>query len=130
MHIADIPDDSGELERYNVEYERVHFRYTEAGHRVGSATRDLFLSWFPRLLRPLARPAIHALMDDPLLEAFGFPRPSRFTRGLVRGAMKVRAGVLRWLPPRRRPRLRTQMGHRTYPHGYHVEELGPPAINA
>src|SRR5262249_10273883 len=121
MNIKDIPATYDELEQYNIAYERDHYRYTDANHRGGSATPDMFLSWFPRALHPLVRPAIYAMMDDPILTAFGFPRPSRLTRRLVTGALKARARILRWFPARRRPRLRTEMKHRTYPHGYHIE---------
>src|SRR5262249_28032467 len=126
MNIRQLPGDFHEFERYNVEYERKHFRYTDANQRVGAATRDMFLSWFPRWLRPLARPAMYALMDDPVLEGFGFPEPSVGVRRLVNGALRLRAEVLRWLPARRRPRLRTEMKHRTYPNGYRIDQLGPP----
>jgi hypothetical protein len=126
MNIRQLPGAYEEFERYNVEYEKRHYRYTDANHRVGAATRDLFLSWFPRLLHPLARPAIYALMDDPLIEAFGFPQPSPLMRRLVAEALGARAKVLRWLPPRTRPRLRTEMKHNTYPRGYVIERLGPP----
>lgn len=127
MHIEGLPATSEDFERYNVEYERAHFRHTEASRRVGTATRELFVGWFPRLLRPLVRQAMHAMMDEPLLEAFGFPRPGRLLRGLVAGAMAGRARLLRRLPPRRHPRLRTAMRRPLYPGGYRIEELGPPA---
>jgi hypothetical protein len=127
MNIQDIPAAYDELERYNVAFERTHYRFTDANQRVGAATRDLFLSWFPRLTHPLVRPAIYAMMDEPTLIAFGFPRPSSFTRRLVTGALKARARLLRRLPRRRRPRLRTAMKHPTYPSGYQIEDLGPPA---
>ena len=65
-------------------------------------------------------------MDDAIIEAFGFPPPSPFMRRLVTGGLKMRARVLRWLPPRRRPRLRTAMKQRSYPQGYVIEQLGPP----
>jgi len=125
MHIKDVPAVYEDFERYNVEYERVHFRPTEASRRVGSATRELFVNWFPRPLHPLVRSAIHALLDEPLRAAFGFPKPSRLTRGLVVGVLGLRARLLRWLPPRRRPRLRTEMRRPLYPRGYRIEELGP-----
>jgi hypothetical protein len=126
MNIRQLPAVYEEFERYNVEYEKRHYRYTDANHRVGAATRDLFLSWFPRFLHPVGRPAIYALMDDPLIEAFGFPRPSPLMRRLVTEALRARAKVLRWLPPRTKPRLRTEMKHYTYPRGYVIERLGPP----
>jgi len=126
MNIKDLPESYDAFERYNVEYEREHFQFAETNHRIGAATRDLFLSWFPRPLHPLVRPAIYAMMDDPLIAAFGFPQPSRAMRGMVNGGLALRARALRLLPPRRRPRLRTEMRHRSYPKPYKIEEIGPP----
>jgi hypothetical protein len=130
MFIMDLPERYEELERYNVEYELDHFRFADSNHRIGAATRDLFLSWFPAPLRPMARPAIYALMDDALIEAFGFPRPSRAMRRLVEGALRMRARALRLMPARRRPRLRTEIVHPSYPDGYRIENLGPTDVVA
>jgi hypothetical protein len=126
MGIREIPETYEAFERFNVDYERERFRFAESNTRIGAATRDLFLSWFPRPLRALARPVIYAMMDDPLIESFGFPRPSAALRRLLDRSMRLRAWCLRRLPPRRRPRLRTQMRHRSYPRGYRIEDLGPP----
>lgn len=127
MGIKDIPADYAVLERYNIDYEKRHYRFTEANRRVGAATVEMFAGWFPRPLRPLVRRAIHALLEDALIEGFGFPRPSPLLRRIVDASLKFRARILRWLPARRHPRLRTEMTHRSYPRGYRIEELGPPA---
>ena len=126
MAIKDIPEELAEFERYNVEYERRNFRPTEPGMRVGRATRAMFLSWFPFVPERVGAPAIHALLDDPLLDAFGFPRPPRLLRRAATAALRGRARVVAMLPHRRRPRLRTRLRHRTYPGGYTIEALGPP----
>jgi len=126
MNIKDIPADYAAFERYNAEYERAHFRYAETNRRVAASTRDMFLGWFlPRPLRRLGEPAVYAMMDEPLLDAFGFPKPSPRMRQLVEGALKLRARLTRLLPERMRPRLRTGPRRPTYPQGYRVEELGP-----
>jgi hypothetical protein len=125
MNIKDIPEGFGAFETYNRHYERDHFRRAGSNHRVGQATVNMFACWFPRPLHPLVRGAMYALMDEPLIEGFGFPRPSRPMRWLVHGGLRARARVLRWLPSRRRPQLRTEMKHRSYPDGYHIDELGP-----
>jgi hypothetical protein len=125
MNIRDIPDDFDAFERFNVEYERAHFRYSDTNKRVGSATRDLFIRWFPRPLAPLVRRCIYGLMDDALIDAFGYPRPSRWTRGPVHGALRLRGLLAGMLPPRRRSRLRTEVRRRDYPQGYVIEQLGP-----
>jgi hypothetical protein len=126
MHIQEIPEDYQTFERFNVEYERERFRFTPSNHRVGTATVELFVGWFPRMLAPLVRSAIYALLEPPLLTAFGFPEPSRLMRWAVPSLLKLRAGILRYLPPRRHPRLRTEMVHPSHPHGYVIEQLGPP----
>jgi mpaB/rubber oxygenase-like protein len=126
MGIRDIPGDYAQFERYSTEYERLHYRFTEANQRVGGATVEMFARWFPRPLRPLVRRAIYALLDEAVIAGFGFPPPSPAMRWLVNGALGLRAGLLRFLPARRHPRLRTEMRHRSYPAGYRIEELGPP----
>jgi hypothetical protein len=127
MNIRDIPERYEEFEAYNRAYEREHFRYTEANHRVGTATREMFVSWFPRPLAPVVRRSIHAFMEERLLECFGFPRPSRFLGWLVPAGLRLRARVLRWWPRGDRPVLRTAMKHPSHPGGYRIDELGPPA---
>ncbi len=126
MNIKNLPEDYASFERFNRDYERQQFRYTEANYRVGAATVELFASWFPHLLSPVVRAAIYALLDAPLIKAFGFPEPSWLMRCLIPAALRARARVLRWLPPRRQPRLRTKMKHPSYPTGYTIEQLGPP----
>jgi ER-bound oxygenase mpaB/B'/Rubber oxygenase, catalytic domain len=125
MAIKEIPDDYAELQRYNEDYERRHFRRTEQAERVGRATRDMFLAWFPGLPKRFGAEAIYALMDEPLLDAFGFPRPPRALRSAVEGALRARARVVALLPPRRRPRLRTRRRTRTYGRRWELEGLGP-----
>ena len=127
MNVQDLPADYERFERFNVDYERTRYRFTETNQRVGGATREMFVSWFPRVLSPLVRRAIYAMLDEPLLESFGFPRPSPVMRGLVTAGLKARSWGARWLPARRRPRLRTEMKRAVYPQGYRIEELGPPA---
>ena len=127
MNIRDIPVEFEEFESYNLEYERVNYRFTETNHRVGVAVRELFKSWFPRWTRPLVERGIYAFMDDNLIRAFGFPPPSPFLRRVVELSLKTRARALRLLPRRKQPLLRTELKHPTYPEGYQIEKLGPPA---
>src|SRR5262249_46091618 len=96
MNIRDIPDDYPTFEQFNRDYERERFRFAESNRRVGAATRELFVGWFPRPLAPVVRPAIHALLDDTLLEAFGFPPAPWLLRWLVPARPRLRP---RCLPP-------------------------------
>jgi hypothetical protein len=127
MGIRGLPDSYGNFERFNLDFEYDRFAYTEAGHRVAVATREMFLGWFPVLPRSLGRPVVHALLDEPLLDALGLPHPPPRLRRAVEGAVRARSLAVAALPPRRRPRLRTRERHRTYPRGFELERLGPPA---
>jgi hypothetical protein len=113
------------------EYERNHFAFDLGGRAVAEATLALLATFPPnhRLPVPVVRRISFATMDDSLLAAFAFPRPSRAVRGLVRSALRVRGRVVRFLPPRPAPYFARQLPQvRSYPDGYAVAELGtfPP----
>jgi hypothetical protein len=125
MAIRDIPESYAELESYNEGYERERFQRTEATERVGRATRDMFLAWFPGLPKRFGAQAIYALMDEGLIDAFGFPHPRRALRAAVETSLSARARLVVLLPPRRRPRRRTRRRTRTYGREWQLETLGP-----
>lgn len=126
MGIKEIPKGFEAFERYNVDYEREHFRVAESNARIGQATLDLFLSWYPKMIRPFVRPAMYAMMDEAILRAFDFPRPSKTMRRLVEGGLRARAVGLRLMPPRRRPYFHSNRRSKSYPKGYRISDLGPP----
>jgi hypothetical protein len=61
MHIQQIPEDYHTFKRFSAEYEQQRFRYTPASHRIGTATVELFVAWFPRMLSLLVRSALYAM---------------------------------------------------------------------
>ena len=129
MGMHDIPETYVAFERFNVDYERQQFKFAESNYRIGCATRDLFASWSPALLRPLVRRVIYALLDEPVRVAFGFPKALPGLRSVVIGALKLRALALRFWPARREPRLRTQMQQAIYPGGYQLSKTGPASMD-
>ncbi|MGH2750443.1 MAG: oxygenase MpaB family protein [Actinomycetota bacterium] len=126
MNIKDIPETYEELERFNLEFERSRFGYTDAGHRVARAMIEMFVRKVPGQPRRLGARGVCALLDEPLLDALDLPRPTAAERRAVEGALKLRATSVRLLPARRKPRLRTALRRRTYPQGYRIDDLGPP----
>ena len=128
MKIRDIPPSCDAFEAWSRDYERRTFRFTETNRRIGIATRDLFAAWYPAPFAPLVRAAIYALLDDAMLEAFGFPRPRPGVRAAVSGLLRLRGAFVRWLPPRRTPSFFTDRPNRTHPDGYAVGSLGPPRL--
>jgi hypothetical protein len=130
MGIRDIPADLESFERFSRDYEREHFRFAQSNRNVGTYTLEMFAKWFPPPLRPFARQSMYALMDEPMREAFGFPRPWPLVRPIVNFVMRLRAAALRCLPKRRTPLMRTEMKHGKYPDGYEIPKLGPPGTLA
>lgn len=125
MNIRDIPPTLEAFDAFNRAYERDHFRFAPTNHQVALASLNVFLNWYPAFLRPILRPTIYALMDEPLLQAIGFPNPPRWFRAAVRALFRLRAACIRWTPRRRTPFLLTRTPMRTYPHGYDIADLGP-----
>ncbi len=127
MHIQDIPETYAEFESYNLNYEQQYFRYSDTNRRIGEATRNLLLSWFPKPLRPLVEGGVYTLLDDSLLESFGFPHPNPLARRGLATFLKLRSRAVRFLLPRTKATFFTDLPSRSYPKGYRIADLGLPS---
>ncbi len=124
MNIREISETMAELEHYNRSYERDHFAYSPYNQKLAEATRDLFLSWvLPKPLWHYGAYAVYAVMDDAMLDAFGFPQPPAWLRRSVYKTLRLRGAAARLLPPRRTPYQLPPT--RTYPEGVSYEDVGP-----
>ena len=129
MNIQGIWETIEELERWSDEFERANLRFSESSRRVADDTLGLFLSWYPAPLRPLLRPVVLALLEDELLDAFGYDHPPSWLRLSLDLALRARARVVARLPRRSKPHLITRRPHRAYPTGYGLDELGVPGLD-
>jgi hypothetical protein len=125
MGIEEIPPTYDAFEAFNRAYERDHFVYADSNHTVGEATVQIFLHWYPSLLRPMVRQSIYAILDEPLSQAFGFPLAPAWLRQWLPIGLKQGLAVQRLLPPRRTPYQFTKVRNHTYPNGFTVATLGP-----
>ncbi len=131
MGIRDIPRTWQAFAHLLDVYEREHFGFDAGARDVAEATLALLATFPPNdeLPAALVRRISLAVMDGPLLDAFGFPHPSPILRRLVRGGLRARGRIVRVLPPRRDPYFARQLPQiRSYPAGYEVAALGtfPP----
>ncbi|KLL09827.1 oxygenase MpaB family protein [Protofrankia coriariae] len=125
LGITDVPATYDEFARLMDDYEREHFAFDPGGRRVADATLRLLTTFYPRPVRPLVEVFSRALMDPPLLAAFGYREPGRVARRLSEGALRVRAGIVALFPARRSPRYVHDMSRiRSYPDGFQIERMG------
>jgi hypothetical protein len=125
MNIRDLPSRYDDFVSFSREFERQHFRYTEAGARVARATRSLFVHRFlPEPLVGLGCAAVDALLDEPLLRAFDFPEPPPLVRTAVEKALGAHALLLRLRPRSHKTLLVQEQVWPTYPNGYEIESVG------
>jgi len=125
MGISDVPAGFDEFSDLMDAYERDTYVFDPKARAVADATLDLFVTFYPRPLRPLMRRFSIALLDDHLREAFGYRRPSRAMTALAHGSLVARGRFVRFLPPRRRPSyLRDSHRIRSYPGGFMIQRLG------
>jgi hypothetical protein len=129
MNIRDMPAGYAELERFSRDYART-MRATPGSRALADHVLGLFATWFPRPVRGLARRVVPATFDDELLLGLGLPQPPRWQRATAGRALRLRAAVVRRMPPRRAAsfddgsvRFRSYPG---YPDGYDLDTIGAP----
>ncbi|KQV75881.1 L-aspartate oxidase [Aeromicrobium sp. Root344] len=125
MGIKDIPHDLAGFEELMDSYETEHFTPDPKTRAVADATLELLVSFYPRIAAKPVEVFSRALMDDALLEAFGYEKPSRLVVAMARGGLRLRARIERFMPPRRTPQYARDLKRiKTYPGGFMVERLG------
>jgi hypothetical protein len=127
MAIRDLPETHEEFTELLDAYEAEHFAYDAGARVVADATLDLMTTFPPnsRAPRAVVRRFSYALMDEPLLDAFRYPHPTRAERIAAAAALRTRSRIVRHLPPRQEPYFtRHSPNIRSYPDGYDVRELG------
>jgi hypothetical protein len=137
MGIKGIPETHEEFAHVMDAYEAKHFAFDEGARRVADATLDLMATFPPNHLLPRSavRRFSYALMDEPLLDAFGYPHPSAAMRRAAAGALQARGTFLRLSKPRLEPMYGRDLPQvRSYPHGHDAQTLGtfepPPGCPA
>ena len=124
MNIKDIPENIEEYEAFNIAHEEKYFKYDDANRAIGGATVDLFVSWYPAFVRPLVREVVLSFLDDKLLYAMGFNKPHGLIRFAARSGLKLLGVAMRFMPPRTKPFLYTDVPTATYGKHFNADQLG------
>lgn len=125
MGIRDIPETYEAFEDLLDSYEADNFAYDEKAAAVANSTLALFETFYPRMLRRPANAFLRALLDDHLLVAFGYAKPSRPVVFLARKVLRLRARIVALMPARKSPKTLADFREvRSYPDGFAVDQLG------
>jgi ER-bound oxygenase mpaB/B'/Rubber oxygenase, catalytic domain len=125
MGIKDVPQTYDDFESLHDAHERAHFGFDEGGRRVADATMALTLTFYPAVAARPMEVFSRALMDQPLLDAFGYRRPPGPVVRAARAGLRARARVEALLPARSTPiSFRDSRRVRSYPDGYDLDALG------
>lgn len=129
MNLNGVPESMADLLAFSAEYEQQYFRYTESNRRVADATVRIVEAWFPAALRFVVKPAVSALISEPLRTAFGYASAPRWFVGTLEGSLWLRKWPLRWLTFEPYPSLVAITTFRHYPDGPpEIEAVGPDSI--
>lgn len=126
MGIGSLPEDARAFRAFAAGFEKERFAQAPSNRTVAQRTIDLLLHQYftPPFLYPAGRAFVMALCPPHLVEALGYPEPSRALRLAAKRVMGLRRAILlRALPPNARPKP-IAFGLKTYPEGYNIEELG------
>jgi hypothetical protein len=124
MRIKDIPEDVESLRKFSEDYEKKHFKYAPSNRVISELTIDTVLSFYlPKFLYPLGRPFVMAMLDDEMLNAFGYKKPL-FVFNIIKPILRLRSRFAAWWPFDVKPVFVSKRKTKTYPEGYGIEELG------
>jgi ER-bound oxygenase mpaB/B'/Rubber oxygenase, catalytic domain len=125
MGINEIPETYAAFERLLDDHEAAHFGYDAGGRRVADTTLTLMKSFYPKFAARSVDAFSRALMDEPLLAAFGYRAPPAPVVRAARAGLRLRGRLESTLPARRTPvHARDLPRIRTYPDGFDVDALG------
>ncbi|GAA1699904.1 oxygenase MpaB family protein [Microbacterium sediminicola] len=125
MNIPDIPETYAGFEELMDSYEAEHFAFDPGGKRVADSTLALMVAFRPRVPKRVMEVFSRALMDDALLEALHYRKPSAAVVKTARAGVRLRGKLAGLLPASRKPtRVADLPWVRSYPYGYDVSQLG------
>jgi hypothetical protein len=129
MGIDTLPTSYEHSEALLEQYEAAHLAPSKEGQALTAAVLEALRHRTPKPIRPFTAQMTSALLDEPEISAaLGLPAPNPILTGSLRTALAVqRLRRRRSRPPEKPAFTPGQPAGSVYPHGYVLEQLGPPA---
>lgn len=127
---TDIPKSLDAYREWMENYEATHFVYAESNAKVAEATINIVKGWLPKFLHFGVKPTMVALMDKRLRDAIGYKPSPRWYAALIRAVLWARKYCLKLFVIGKYPTTLKNVYARSYPKGFDLADLGPPAMVA
>ncbi len=132
MNIKHIPESRDKFVAWYEEYRRQHMMYYVDNKKVTDGLIEGMKEMFPIVMRPLVRPLILTLINDPeLLMATGQKAPTKLTQTVIKGLMRIRKFSQKYINIWQKKSFDdSYLGqyYKSYPGGYQWRALGPEKI--
>jgi hypothetical protein len=132
MGIKYIPESRDAFVSWYQNYRSQHMVYHPDNKKVTDGLIGAMKEMFPFFIRPLIRPVILTLINDPeLLAATGQKAPSDILQKSIRSIMSVRKVLQRYFNPWQKQGFESSylgQHYKSYPNGYQNDVLGPDKI--
>jgi hypothetical protein len=123
-----MPDTAGEAISFYEQFEAGNVAWSPEAVQLFNSTIGVLAARLPRPARPLIRPIMATLVEDPqMVAALGLPPAPAVVARLVFAALWVRGKLFK--PARTDTFQPGRSGHTMYPGGYTLEDLGPKLTN-
>ena len=132
MNIKDIPATRDEFIIWYHDYRHQHMVFHPDNKKVTDGLINGMKEMFPFFMKPLVRPLILTLINDPeLLEATGQIPPNKIVQRCIRAFMVIRKYSQKVINPWQNTNFETSFlgqHYKSYPEGYQNNVLGPEKI--
>mgnify|MGYP002700072599 FL=1 len=132
MEIKNIPESRDQFVAWYQNYRSNNMKYHADNKKVSDGLIDGMKEMFPFIIRPLVRPVILTLINDPeLLAATGQQAPAYIVQKIIRGIMFVRKRLQCYINPWQKKGFESSclgQHYKSYPNGYQDRVLGPDKI--
>ena len=128
MGIETLPASYEDSEALLEQYEATHLAPSAVGQALTAAVLDALRHRTPKPIRPFTAQLTSALLDEPQVSAaLGLPAPNHILTGSLRAVLALqRIRHRRTRPPQEPAFTPGQRAGSVYPHGYTLDQLGPP----
>ncbi len=125
MNITDLPENENDFYSWYLQFEKEHYAYSDAGHKIVLALADEFAErWHRGPLKNIGRNFYFSLFDEHLITALKIPKPPFVYGAILKAVLNFYLTVIVRYMPDASERSIIDFFSKDYKN-YHIEKVGP-----